>query len=150
MLGLGYLEKSLGIIRAGWICITRKPQVDHHLLDEFDFGGTYSYSGLLRKQIEGKIDSWAIRWHASIFLQNMLTLYPGSSLVHNIGNDKSGTNSGNYHFLDVQLYQNPIPVVDTEVRPSEVGYEAFVDFFSQNKQTFSAKILRSLLSPFQQ
>ena len=80
----------------------------------------------------------------------MLTLYPGSSLVHNIGNDKSGTNSGSYHFLDVQLNQNPIPVVDTEVRPSEVGYEAFVDFFSQNKQTFSAKILRSLLSPFQQ
>ena len=127
-----------------------KNLVDHHLLDEFDLGGTYSYSGLLRKQIEGKIDSWAIRWHASIFLQNMLTLYPGNSLVHNIGNDKSGTNSGNYHFLDVQLYQNPIPVVDTEVRPSEVGYEAFVDFFSQNKQTFSAKILRSLLSPFQQ
>jgi hypothetical protein len=82
------------------------------LVNEFDFGGSHSFSSLLRKQIEGKVDSWAIRWHASIFLQNMLTLYPGKSLVQNIGNDKSGTHSGNYNFMDVQLNYDRIPVID--------------------------------------
>ena len=118
------------------------------LVNEFDFGGSYSFSSLLRKQVEGKVDSWAIRWHASIFLQNMLTLYPGQSLVQNIGNDKSGTNSGNYHFMDVQLNHDRIPVIDTEVRSSKMGYQAFVDFFERNKQTLFTKISRSLSSLF--
>jgi glycosyltransferase involved in cell wall biosynthesis len=118
------------------------------LMNEFDFGGSYAYSGLLKKQIEGKVDSWAIRWHASIFLQNMLTLYPGKSLVQNIGNDKSGTHSGNYNFMDVQLNYDRIPVIDREVRSSKMGYEAFVDFFERNKQTFCTKIFRYLSSLF--
>ena len=118
------------------------------LVNEFDFGGSHSFSSLLRKQIKGKVDSWAIRWHASIFLQNMLTLYPGQSLVQNIGNDKSGTHSGNYNFMDVQLNYDRIPVIDTEVRSSKMGYEAFVDFFERNKQTFYTKIFRYLSSLF--
>ena len=118
------------------------------LVNEFDFGGSHSFSSLLRKQIEGKVDSWAIRWHASIFLQNMLTLYPGQSLVQNIGNDKSGTHSGNYNFMDVQLNYDRIPVIDTEVRSSKIGYEAFVDFFERNKQTICTKIFRYLSSLF--
>jgi hypothetical protein len=118
------------------------------LVNEFDFGGSHSFSSLLRKQIEGKVDSWAIRWHASIFLQNMLTLYPGKSLVQNIGNDKSGTHSGNYNFMDVQLNYDRIPVIDREVRSSKMGYEAFVDFFERNKQTFCTKTFRYLSSLF--
>lgn len=116
------------------------------LINEFDFGGSYAYSELLKKQIEGKVDSWAIRWHASIFLQGMLTLYPGRSLVHNIGNDRSGTNSGKYNIFDVSLPKSPLSVTDIEVEPSEAGYKAFVEFFTQNKQTLSAKVIRIISS----
>ena len=116
------------------------------LINEFDFGGSHSFSSMLRKQIEGKVDSWAIRWHASIFLENMLTLYPGKSLVHNIGNDRSGTNSGQYNIFDVSLQKFPLPVADIEVEPSELGYKAFVEFFTKNKQTLSAKIIRKISS----
>ena len=116
------------------------------LINEFDFGGSYAYSGLLKKQIERKVDSWAIRWHASIFLENMLTLYPGKSLVHNIGNDRSGTNSGQYNIFDVSLQKSPLPVTDIEVEPSEIGYKAFVEFFIKNKQTLSAKVIRKISS----
>ncbi len=121
---------------------------DEHLIDEFDFGGAYSYSGLLKKQVEGEVDSWAIRWHASLFLKNMLTLYPGKSLVQNIGNDRSGTHCGNYSFLDVGIEKEPVPVVDIEVVPSAIGYSAFADFFSSNKQTKFAKSLRMISSFF--
>ena len=116
------------------------------LMNEFDFGGKYSFSGMLKKQIEGKVDSWAIRWHASIFLKNMLTLYPGKSLVHNIGNDRSGTNSGQYNIFDVSLPKSPLSVTDIEVKPSEVGYKAFIEFFTQNKQTLSAKVIHKISS----
>ncbi len=58
----------------------------------FDFEGSYPYTEMLHNQVEGKVNSWAIRWYASAFLQNKLTLYPGKSLVQNIGTDGSGTN----------------------------------------------------------
>ena len=70
------------------------------VIKEFDFNGTYDYSGMLKKQVKGKVNSWAIRWYASAFLRNKLTLYPGRSLVKNIGGDGSGT-----HSQDEKQYQ---------------------------------------------
>ncbi len=60
---------------------------------EFDMDGSYPYTRMLRSQVAGEIDSWAIRWYASAFLADKLTLYPGASLVENIGLDGSGTHS---------------------------------------------------------
>jgi hypothetical protein len=60
---------------------------------QFDFEGSYPYTKMLKRQIEGKVDSWAIRWYASAFLLGKVTLYPPSSLIQNIGMDGSGTHS---------------------------------------------------------
>jgi FkbM family methyltransferase len=59
----------------------------------FDLEGTASYRAMLIDQIEGRNDSWAVRWHASCLLRGLLILYPGRSLATNIGNDGSGTHS---------------------------------------------------------
>lgn len=67
----------------------------YKLLDEFDLGGAVPNVQMLRDQIDGRNDSWAIRWHASAFLQNKLTLHPGHSLIQNIGLDGSGTHCQN-------------------------------------------------------
>jgi hypothetical protein len=61
------------------------------LAQEFDFNHSYPFTQMLRDQIAGKNQSWAIRWYASAFLKDKLTLYPGRSLVENIGFDGSGT-----------------------------------------------------------
>jgi hypothetical protein len=58
---------------------------------QFDYEGTYPYTQMLRDQLAGRVDSWAIRWYASAFLKEMLTLYPGMSFIENIGLDGSGT-----------------------------------------------------------
>lgn len=57
---------------------------------EFDFNGTYPYTQMLKDQITGRNDSWAVRWYASCFLQNKYCLYPGKSFIENIGEDGSG------------------------------------------------------------
>jgi FkbM family methyltransferase len=57
----------------------------------FDLDGAMGYRNMLVDQIEGRNDSWAVRWHASCLLKGLLILYPGYSLVRNIGNDGSGT-----------------------------------------------------------
>jgi hypothetical protein len=62
-----------------------------NLESEFNFNGSYDYLSMLKAQITGGVDSWAIRWYASAFLNNKLTLYPPVSLIRNIGFDGSGT-----------------------------------------------------------
>ena len=66
--------------------------VEQGLTHAFDSNGTYPFTRMLKNQIKGKNNSWAIRWHATAFLKNKFTLYPGIPLVHNIGVDGSGTN----------------------------------------------------------
>ena len=46
----------------------------------FDFNGKYGFTRMLRRQIEGKNNSWAIRWNASLFLKDILSLNVGRSL----------------------------------------------------------------------
>lgn len=49
---------------------------------------------MAKKQLEGKLDSWAIFWYFQFYKNKGLTLYPSKSLVHNIGFDGSGVHCG--------------------------------------------------------
>jgi len=117
--------------------------IEKGLEREFDFDGSYPYVQMLKNQVAGLNNSWAIRWYASAFLKNKLTLYPGNSLVQNIGNDSSGTHSDTTSVFDVPLYSSKVPV-EREVIVSKEGYQAFVDYFNSsktpNKKSFNKKI----------
>ncbi len=99
------------------------------LLREFDFNGSYPYSDMLAAQIKGENDSWAIRWYASAFLADKLTLYPGRSLVHNTGNDDSGTHCSDTGAFDVILSQQPISLANVDVCQSWEARKAIELFF---------------------
>jgi len=125
--------------RRGWACFNPDGQ---YLLNElkrrklirtFDFNGAYPYSAMLQGQINRTNDSWAIRWYASAFLAGKLTLYPGRSLVHNIGNDNSGTHCGETDTHNVVLSTDPIDLAQVDVSPSVVGRQAFESFFLQTQ-----------------
>lgn len=64
---------------------------DPALRKRFNLDGTYDYFSMLEAQLEGRVDSWAIRWYLATFLSEGLTLYPRQSLVINAGLDGSGT-----------------------------------------------------------
>ncbi len=102
------------------------------LTRSFDFNGSYPYSKMLQRQIEGRNDSWAVRWYASAFLADKLTLYPGRSLVHNIGNDDSGTHCIDSRSFDAVLSNSPINLDSIEIEPSAAGRKAFEDFFQRS------------------
>ena len=74
-----------------------------NLEKEFDFNNSYPYVQMLKDQINFKNDSWAIRWYASAFLKNLLTLYPKKPLVKNIGFDGSGEHCSSSNLFDVKL-----------------------------------------------
>lgn len=103
------------------------------LTHEFDFDGCYPYTGMLEDQVAGKNDSWAIRWHASCYLAGLLTLYPGRSLVENIGNDATGTHSGNTTDFSQAPAQQPVHVDRLALTPSVAARKAFVNFFNARR-----------------
>lgn len=82
---------------------------------EFNFNGSYPYTQMLKDQIGGKNNSWAVRWYASAFLRDKLTLYPGKTLVEHKGDDAAGTNVQNRKWEDkietnkaIELHSIPI------------------------------------------
>ena len=58
----------------------------------FNRGGFDLYD-MLVDQMEGRIDSWAIRWCYSQSKMNMFTVYPKNALVSNSGFDGTGTHN---------------------------------------------------------
>ena len=100
---------------------------------DFDLGGVGPFTEILQQQIQGKNDSWAIRWHASAYLAGMHTLYPRCSLVKNIGFDSSGTHCCTSQIYDSELSQTPIRVKPIPVVESEIGRKAFQEFFKAQK-----------------
>jgi hypothetical protein len=99
-----------------------------NLVKRFDMYGAFPYTQMLRNQVAAKIDSWAIRWHASAFLAGKLTLYPGKSLVRNIGTDSSGTHCSKSGCFDCPLSDQPVPVKKIDVIESILALEAFGRF----------------------
>lgn len=61
------------------------------LVEEFNLDGAYSYFSALEVEFKKGFHSWAIYWHASMFSQGRLTLFPGTSLIEYAGADGSGT-----------------------------------------------------------
>lgn len=102
---------------------------------DFDYKGSYPYTKMLQDQINGKNSSWAVRWYASAFLNNLYTLYPGRSLVLHAGGDGSGTNTGYDKLLDVSLTTEPINVVKKEVIQNDAAFREF------------SKVLRKINKP---
>lgn len=99
------------------------------LVKSFNFNNTYNYSGMLKKNIKKENSSWAINWYASCFINNKLTLYPGKSLVHNFGNDLSGTNCKETDVFNVKLKNKPLKFNQVMALESKYAKKQFEDFF---------------------
>lgn len=117
---------------------------ERNLTRRFDFNGTYGYTRMLRRQIEGKNNSWAIRWNASLFLADILSLNAGRSLIQNNGFDGSGTNCGGGGLYNSTLWLNPLPVEKlSPIEENEKARDAFVRYYHRTN-CFTAKAIRRI------
>lgn len=63
--------------------------------EDFDLGlASRPYSTMLRDRLCGKNDSWGILWWYALHRGRGLVLYPGRTLVNNVGFDGSGVHCG--------------------------------------------------------
>ena len=103
----------------GWATWSRAWQIfeadGHKLLQQVENSSFYAndrfnikcgYIQMLKDQIAGKNNSWAVRWYFSCLVRDMYCLYPAVSYVNNIGFDNTGTHCGTSNEFAAALQMN--------------------------------------------
>jgi len=116
-----------------------------NLTKEFDFNGTYDFGGMLKRKIAGLNNSWAICWYAGAFLEDKLTLYPGNSLVQNIGQDASGTHGGNSINTQTTASNRKVRVGDIEIVENKKAKDIVAQYFKSIKPSLWKRVLGKIL-----
>lgn len=111
---------------------------------QFNRGGS-DLVNMLRLQMEGKIDSWAVRW---VYAQSKLdtyTVYPKHSYLGNGGCDGSGTHSGKNddYWTDIQMSSE-----ECKFETLEIDRKLAREFWYKYSDTLDKKIKRNLKKIF--
>jgi hypothetical protein len=109
---------------------------------DFSIEGTMNFWKQMRQFKQGKNNSWAIRWYASIFLHGGLTLNPAHSLVNNIGHDGTGVHSGINEIYNVVIHPEPVSFFPSETNEHTDAYRAIKEFLEQRKGSLWQRIKR--------
>jgi acetyltransferase-like isoleucine patch superfamily enzyme len=99
---------------------------DKHSISEFN---PYFFEQL-RRNANGKMYTWAVRWYASWMSAGGLSLFPKFSLVDNIGHDNSGENSGSSNIYTVDPVDS-IHLEMVEINEDNEIKSAIDEYFSK-------------------
>jgi GT2 family glycosyltransferase len=75
---------------------------------DFNLGHSFPYWTQVELNAQGRMNTWAIFWYASVFMRGGLCLHPRQSFVQNIGHDDSGVHSNRSSAFDVALNPNRV------------------------------------------
>ena len=109
---------------------------------EFDFNGNYPFTRMLRRQVNGENDSWAIRWNASLFLHNRLSVNAGKSLVQNIGFDGSGRHSGHDVIYTTPLHMSALSSEIPRIEENKAVRKAFEKYYRRTNSLLAKGVRR--------
>jgi glycosyltransferase involved in cell wall biosynthesis len=126
--------------------------LSENLLSDFDLDGAFAYSKSLNDEAKNGFHSWAIHWHATAFVNNLLTLYPGKSLVKYNGADGSGTHFAiNEKIWETEISQKSNWVFPAEFEESQVGRIELIGYFNRiyPKLNLPMRVIRKLKSTLQ-
>lgn len=88
--------------------------IQYNIVD-FNFNKTYSLYKQLKDNAVNTLKTWAVKWYASIYINEGLALTPSQSLIINVGFDGSGENCGKSSFtvqsLPNNIIMNKLPVL---------------------------------------
>lgn len=124
--------------KRAWECLNTDIDSLYHTFDKeaiyrFTMDNTMNYWKQFMDFKQGRNDSWAIRWHASVFLHDGLVLYPKHSLIENIGHDGSGVHSIIEDSYNVRMSDKTITYFPDELTENQGALLATKDFFKHRK-----------------
>ena len=102
---------------------------DHKMRRDFSFNGTYHFWKQMEDNRKGLINTWFVYWYAVLFLRGGLALFPGKSLVKNIGMDGSGVHYGINQIYDVEPNVSTIQVLPIPIKESDEAVIKHENYF---------------------
>ena len=117
-------------------------QFDTLKIARFSIEGKMNFWKQIQQFKAGKNNSWAIRWYASIFLKDGLTLNPSQSLIQNIGHDGSGVHSNNEDIYQVQIARKPVTQFPELIKEDGEAYKAIKHFLANRKGSLLQRAVR--------
>lgn len=127
---------------------------EKELIHKFNVYGSYDMEGMLKMQIEGKVNSWAIRWQAVCILNQWLILYPNPSVSNHI--ESAEATHANVNITPPLCSKAlPLETVDTIEITSVInamtrGYGGNTDYYGKFKKGYLKRrikrAIRSLIS----
>jgi acetyltransferase-like isoleucine patch superfamily enzyme len=122
-------------------------------IKQFNIYGAANFYQQLLSNLNGEIYTWAVRWYASWFTKDMLSIFPSKSLITNIGDDDTGIHSkkSNKSFRNETIEYIVVEKRYT-IHENIAVKKAINHFFkiqlkkqTKNNSSFILKISRSLL-----
>lgn len=112
-------------------------------IDTFTFDGWSDFLTQLQMNIDGSINTWAIKWYASIVIHNGLCLHPKVTLTNNIGFDGSGENCKVSQKYITSLSGRKIEVNKLPLVESNLARQMMINYYKTSTST-PQKILHDL------
>lgn len=107
----------------------------------FNLDGTHDFWAQVVANHEGKLNTWAIFWYATIFVHQGLCLNPTRGFVANIGNDGSGENCGAEDIYKTRLATIFHQQWPTELTENVTVVELIRAFYKSLKPSLLRRIL---------
>jgi hypothetical protein len=117
-------------------------QFDAQKINQFSIEGKMNFWSQMKGFKAGKNNSWAIRWYASVFLNQGLSLNPSKSLINNIGHDGSGIHSNVENTYSVSIHPHEIKEFPILIMENEKAYQMAKNFLAKRKGNILQRVLR--------
>jgi hypothetical protein len=115
----------------------------------FDVNGSCGNWQQVIANKKGKIDTWAIFWSATIYLNHGLCLSPTASLVDNIGFDGSGVHCGatSVYSVNILTKKNINPRVSV-IEENELALKRIIHFNRKMKKILPIRVIKKIFRLF--
>ena len=97
--------------------------------NDYNVGFGNEFYNQLQANVNGTLNTWAVKWHTSIFLNQGFCLHPGKSMVNNMGFDYSGTHCDSNNNYYIRNLQNMVKVSNIQMIQKAVVLKKFHEFY---------------------
>ena len=120
------------------------PMFNKSKIKSFNIDGCYNFWSQVERLSRGKIDSWAIRWYASVFINNGLCLHPAHSLIDNIGLDGSGVHCGSTWIYRTSVGMKPVKYFERTIAENTEALRRIKQFLASTRVAFWRRAVRKI------
>jgi hypothetical protein len=123
--------------------------VKNNLTYKFNTYGSYDMMGMLKDQIFGKVNSWAIRWQAIMVLNDWLCLYSNPAFSNHIESiDATHANKNIVPPLQINKPKfKTVPAIELPIIINAIkkGYANNSDYYGKLNKNFYLKVINKII-----